>query len=1247
MLESAGLIAELLLIEQLSGDLTPFQDPSALDSIPDRERPLVVAAAALAAGEPKRALRTLEAVADDGRVGDDGHVGIVATALATAARTLDVNWSLGGGWTAPSSEDLFYPYQGWDQATGAGIPGGSMTALVAHLGLKLIPNLQSGRGIAESMSAGQFAAARLQETMTRYGQSLAGQPDLVRGPDKALMLALPTIQNVFRAVAKRLDEFAVPRVQAYLCLTYVECLHRLPRGSADTTGLWRTVRQFAADYLHRLMRGTAEMASLRRTVRQPAAECLHQIMQGNADMAGLWHIVRQCAAQDPIASAHLLRVEGDLLLEPTSHPELLGLRVDDVSVPLTTHGDVAAAQVRYAEADRLYVDTDSPRGRAAVALRLAHCARLSGSATVCAEWLAEARQHAAQSGEAALLRLIEVHGLLDRLAAGEDVPADTLTPVGRWAATDGSTAYGRGLARLVLARAAQWRESGDVLMAERALRAARCLARELPVRTEDDLISRAFIDLISTANFNAASVVLLVAETAEAIGRLRANSEGERERFWIRAVELAFELKGMATRLRDPELIALGAARSAEVSALLSGAPPVSGPTSGDNDPETEWSVLAHRSLSLEEAGLREQADDLVRQVLSEVERRNEPDLRYWQVLMLARLGRRAEAAVVAHQAWQEGAMHLERAVLIFLKAGEPAKAWEIQGLIEAEGWSQPTERPWEMAATRAEIAGALGRHSDAARLAGEAISEIDRRTGLLVRDAMRSAITDDPVVAQVYRTAILAHLGLADQTSDALADAEVATAFELADRCRGVAIGTLDALADVPAGLPRDAARRWLRAGSALAATYEGLVGEVTKPVEQTPTVEDIRTRIVAAEDALHQAESDVARLAPALLSGRHADQAGSSLAAVQKALPDDTVLLLYAACDEELVIWAVSRGRVRHERIPVRARDLYYAARTFHSTCARQRSDEGAAAALAAYAIEPVADALAGHRRMLVVPDGALSLVPFHALPFGTRLIGQQLPVSVLPSAGLVTRRRRGSAVPRLDQPALLIGDPAYAPGQGLSALPGTATEVATIARLLGGGTPLVGWQATAAAVVAQTPNRPILHIAAHGILDEQAPHRSYIALAGEDRLAVGDVMGLDLAADLVVLSACHTGRGTATAGGDIIGLVRAAVTAGVQHAIVSLWPVDDTAACLTMIALYERLLAGDGVAEALQTAQLSVRELDGPARRHRYHTLAARAGTPDAQPIARDLADSEHHRADAATLPYHWAPFIHIGL
>jgi CHAT domain-containing protein len=171
-------------------------------------------------------------------------------------------------------------------------------------------------------------------------------------------------------------------------------------------------------------------------------------------------------------------------------------------------------------------------------------------------------------------------------------------------------------------------------------------------------------------------------------------------------------------------------------------------------------------------------------------------------------------------------------------------------------------------------------------------------------------------------------------------------------------------------------------------------------------------------------------------------------------------------------------------------------------------------------------------------------------------------------------------------------------------------------------------------------------VLHIATHGFFLEDAPAaqgtravvspglvapgprqrppdpllRSGLVLAGaqglqapgraEDSLVTAlELAGMDLwGTQLVVLSACETGRGDVKLGQGVYGLRRALGVAGVETVVTSLWKVDDAATGALMEAYYRHLLAGEGRATALREAM-------------------------------KELRKQKPH-------PYYWAPFIALG-
>jgi len=96
-----------------------------------------------------------------------------------------------------------------------------------------------------------------------------------------------------------------------------------------------------------------------------------------------------------------------------------------------------------------------------------------------------------------------------------------------------------------------------------------------------------------------------------------------------------------------------------------------------------------------------------------------------------------------------------------------------------------------------------------------------------------------------------------------------------------------------------------------------------------------------------------------------------------------------------------------------------------------------------------------------------------------------------------------------------------------------------------------------------------------------------------AEDGLLTAEDVSGLDLlATELVVLSACETGLGEVRTGEGVFGLQRAFTLAGAKTLVMSLWSVPDEATRELMEDFYTRLLSGEGKADALRNAQLTLR-------------------------------------------------------
>jgi CHAT domain-containing protein/uncharacterized protein HemY len=164
-----------------------------------------------------------------------------------------------------------------------------------------------------------------------------------------------------------------------------------------------------------------------------------------------------------------------------------------------------------------------------------------------------------------------------------------------------------------------------------------------------------------------------------------------------------------------------------------------------------------------------------------------------------------------------------------------------------------------------------------------------------------------------------------------------------------------------------------------------------------------------------------------------------------------------------------------------------------------------------------------------------------------------------------------------------------------QSLRPLPGAEKEAKEIALLLN-TQPIIGDKATKVAIVEKMSKARIIHLAAHGLLDdfENLGIPGAIALAPSEKdnglLTAGEIRELQLNAELVVLSACDTGKGRLT-GDGVIGLSRSLISAGVPSIVVSLWGVPDASTALLMTEFYrnfyERKL---DKAQALRFAMLA---------------------------------------------------------
>ncbi|MGJ3251930.1 MAG: CHAT domain-containing protein [Elainellaceae cyanobacterium] len=266
----------------------------------------------------------------------------------------------------------------------------------------------------------------------------------------------------------------------------------------------------------------------------------------------------------------------------------------------------------------------------------------------------------------------------------------------------------------------------------------------------------------------------------------------------------------------------------------------------------------------------------------------------------------------------------------------------------------------------------------------------------------------------------------------------------------------------------------------------------------------------------------------------------------------------------------------------------------------------------------IDPIAHLLPTdpNEKVVFIPQGSLFLIPFAALQDdnGTYLIERHtiLTAPSIQVLGLTQDIQASLSRDRVQfsdlttEEMLIVGNPtmpeAWNPDNSemeqLSPLPGAEREANAIARFLNTHS-LTGDAATETQIRQQIQTARLIHLATHGLLQYGIPQESgvrdipgAIALAPGSRddglLTSAEILTLDLNAELVVLSACDTGRGDIR-GDGVIGLSRSLITAGVPSIVVSLWQVPDTPTANLMTEFYRQLQQSPDRAEALRQAML----------------------------------------------------------
>lgn len=174
--------------------------------------------------------------------------------------------------------------------------------------------------------------------------------------------------------------------------------------------------------------------------------------------------------------------------------------------------------------------------------------------------------------------------------------------------------------------------------------------------------------------------------------------------------------------------------------------------------------------------------------------------------------------------------------------------------------------------------------------------------------------------------------------------------------------------------------------------------------------------------------------------------------------------------------------------------------------------------------------------------------------------------------------------------------------------TSLPGAKEEVLQIAKILNGEA-WIGKSANKKAFKQNACRYRILHLAMHALVDDQEPMNSSFIFTTTDtkedrQLYASELYSTPISADLVVLSACNSGKGLLKKGEGLMSLSRTFMYAGCPSQIMSLWQVSDLSSKQIMITFYKELKKRKTINTALRNAKLKyINQIGHPNYSHPF--------------------------------------------
>ncbi len=388
--------------------------------------------------------------------------------------------------------------------------------------------------------------------------------------------------------------------------------------------------------------------------------------------------------------------------------------------------------------------------------------------------------------------------------------------------------------------------------------------------------------------------------------------------------------------------------------------------------------------------------------------------------------------------------------------------------------------------------------------------------------------------------------------------------------------------------------------------------------------------------DDGLFALKTQLKNLRAAFPTPAHTLAEGQRIDASELAglLTDKTALIEYHLCDSSLFIFSASadgalawRRETWTESRGAQARTVVQYVTHLNEQAPEKKRYQDAAAALFDLLLRPELERLGEVEALVLIPDGALTFLPFEILltqtaapetPFARLpyLVRQQSISYAFSSTMLRLQHQiRAESTGATRQFGAFIAG--YKPGsrdphsgEALSPLDGIRNAALSVEKILGGGASAFPFSSESN-FRKQASEFAVLLLGMHGFSEDEHPELARLICsdprsAGADNddniLYANELQLLRLHANLAVLLACETGRGKWQRGEGVFSLARAFALAGVPSTLMSYWKLPDRSAQPLMQVFFEKIKAGQRQDCALQAAKLAY--LNDPAKFEEAH-------------------------------------------